>query len=776
MKKIQKQQALTRLTRVCKTNPENIKYLQKALTKYLKTSAFIAVEVAQESGDPIGKVLSICLDELDQLDDLTLLFAVYEKLPTNSIALREVHWVVAKKMIALAQQTPNDWLLLAETTARYAEALADMGKHELALSFAEQSTCLYQRHMPLPDLNYLKTYVVFARCLMKVGDVQQAIFVQTEIVSLYPQLALPITNENNAYYIDLLTMLSAYHRRLEHHQEAIKWGLEALTIAKKSFPTESLTRSLTELPIKSRYRHVYYRTIKNLAVCYAAIDDLVQAKKLLQQTVKGVTDLKDELEDRYGLEFIDTLEVLASVESRLGQTKKALLYSNQAIIELNELYQSRPYAFLADYSSLLVNMGLVDVANGALQTAKQKMDDVIRLLESLCQQFPLRFCSNLATVMNNRISVLLELHDYQQALDDAKRVLSLYRSFAAQQGSANKTVNSANIAIALNTLANVYMQNGMIIRAQKSIQQSIDIYCQLAANDDFYRADLAITLGTLAAIYEHCDEFSLAFKTANEALAYWHESNQSVRTMYAESYHKVAKVRLSCLIEYTQYTQALSYSNTILEHLQQHEQLGIYLFADTLSLRSYLFSLMGNKKKAITSAEEGIACLRLLPIDVIPAYKIDLADALGDLCFLLAEKDSMQALELIGEAVKLYESLPDTLSADMLANKAIILQNQGSMAQECKQYALSEVSLQKAIGYQQQIIDQHEDYFYDLVTMFQLLINTHIYSGKQANAIDTIQTLKSHLQRVQSTTEITELLQDLKGVERSLSANNCEYV
>lgn len=747
----QKKEALTRLTRFCKTNPENIKHLQKTLTKYLKTAALLAVDVAQESGDPIGKVLSDCLIELD---DPTLLFDVYEKLPTDSIALRDVNWVITKHMVELAQQTPDDWSLLAETTATYAEALADMGKRELALSFAQQSACLYQRHIPHPDLDYLKSWVVFARCLMHMGHIQQATLVQMEVVAEYKQLSLPSNDENTVYYVDMMSILSSYYQMLEQHQKALETGLQALTLAK--------TLSL----IKSQYRHAYHRTIRNLAGCYEAVDDLLEAKKLLKESVQMITDLKNESEDRYALEFIDSLEVLASVESRLGNKTQSLFYSKQAITYLKALYKSRPHAFLSDYTSLLVNMGLVDLANGDLPTAKKKMDNAIHLLEPLCQQFPLRFSANLAAVINNRIGVLLDLHEHEQAISDAKRVLALYRYMTAQQ---DKTTNTANIAMALNTLANAYMQSGVFIKAKKNMKASIALYHQLMRRDAIYRADLATTMGTLAAIYEHGGEISLALKTADKALAYWDESAESIRTANAESYHKVTKVRLACLIENVNYTQALSCSDAIVAHFQQHTHLGAQLCADALSLRSHLFSLLGDRNKAVAIAKEGIQYLRSLPIDEIPAYKADLADALGNLCFLLAEKDSKQALAVVSEAAILYESLPNEIfTPDMLSNKAVILQNQGSMAQECKQYTLSETSLQKAIFYQQQIMDLHEDYYYDLVTMLQLLINTQIYSNKHAKAIGTIRTLQSHLQRIRRTREITELLQDLDGVERSL--------
>jgi hypothetical protein len=68
-----------------------------------------------------------------------------------------------------------------------------------------------------------------------------------------------------------------------------------------------------------------------------------------------------------------------------------------------------------------------------------------------------------------------------------------------------------------------------------------------------------------------------------------------------------------------------------------------------------------------------------LPLDEIPAYKVDLADSLTNLGFLQATRHPRQALASVSEAVQLYGELPEPLTEQMRTNQALALLNQQNL-------------------------------------------------------------------------------------------------
>lgn len=360
-------EALTRLTRLCQTNPNNIGYLRKVLGAYLVPCAFPAVAVAQETGDPIGAILAECLAGSD---DHSLLLDIYEALPANTVSLREVHAVIAGRMAETAKaEHPNDWELLAETTGAYAAALADLGEREQALGYAQESACLYQRHATGLAANALQSLFSLAECYMNVGQMDDALLLQTEVVTGYRTLYDAAPARYITQYINVLLVISSYYKMQERLSEAIDCG------AKADYFIKQIANPAIE--------HIYlqHRIINNLAECYEQIDQLEIAADLLRENMMTARDLDNHAPDRYGLELTDMLETLATIESRLGNRQAA-----EAIQRLNNLYQYRPQAFASHYINLLTNMGLVDLAFENLDSAQHKMDEAVAILESLYQQ------------------------------------------------------------------------------------------------------------------------------------------------------------------------------------------------------------------------------------------------------------------------------------------------------------------------------------------------------------------------------------------------------
>lgn len=286
MNDIQIKEALTRMTRLSQRCPEHVRDLKKALSAHLEKGALPALMVAMETGDPIGQVLAECLEESV---DPELLIQIYERLPPESIALREVHLVIAGKMNARSRYIdPNDWRFIAETAAVYSAALSDLGEREQALESAQESACIYFRNLAYPDQQALRAYAVFAECLMQLGRKDDSLLVQSLIIETYRDQH-HLSQEQIAEFANSLLSMSSYCRMWEKLTDAINYAIQA---------DELITIVLTS-PIEMLY--LKHRIIRNLAECHELQDHLDQASELLTVNLHIIRDLATHALDRYTL-------------------------------------------------------------------------------------------------------------------------------------------------------------------------------------------------------------------------------------------------------------------------------------------------------------------------------------------------------------------------------------------------------------------------------------------------------------------------------------------
>jgi len=739
--------ALSVLTRISRDYPDSEKSLRTLILKDLSSYAFLSIEVAQEhdGGEPIGRILAGCLEEYG---DTELFLNLYEELPAYTVALRDVHLVLTKKMAEVAQSDiSGSWDLIAETTGAYATALTDNGNYEEALAFALKSACLYQRnHSEIKDIKY-RSHANLAECLMNLGEIDNAILVQAESVIGYKELAHLNPDRYIAHYANSLLVLSTHQMLKENFNEAI----DLCSLAKDQ---------ITQIKIISvENSFILHRINSNLAVCYEHIHELDLAAQLLYGTIDIIRDLANHSSDRYLPELIEALKVQASIESSLGNKGQALLATNEAINQMQGLYKLRPQAFASDYAGLLSNLSLVDLTFNNQKEAILKIQRAIDILMPLYEQFPKRFSPNLAALYNNSVELHLAQCNYQKALTDAHQSLCIYRQLKQKH----------NIAMSLNTLANVRMQLGDFPRAYRSIQTSIRIYRDLSIVDKLMLLDLAIVLGTSATIFDHVEEYQLAISDANEALNLWSVELLDIKNSHLQQYLQVARVRLSCLYSLEEYEEGIEWAEHLLSIVNSHEQLDVRLQAGILNLYSLILAEQGNYEKAVLISMQEVTCLESLPTDEFLSYKVELADALVNLCVMQVQADDDGAYNSIQKAVNNYKSIPLPLVPAVLNNKATALFNQASMAHVNGMDDFAIQSLEEALIDQRHLIEIDKKiaiYPTDLLSSLQLLTNI-LYKKNDLRFEVVADELNFWLEQIPSDAEVIELQQQLKVLQKN---------
>jgi len=136
----QAKRALAVLSQVTRNHPSTEHTLRRALSEHLAARWEIVVEVAQETGDPLGRLVA---DVLEQAPDPELASEIERSLPERTVALRELAVVATRQ--ALQQGRQEALAAIEEATAlcrRLAERRPDTFLPDLAMSLNNQSAQL----------------------------------------------------------------------------------------------------------------------------------------------------------------------------------------------------------------------------------------------------------------------------------------------------------------------------------------------------------------------------------------------------------------------------------------------------------------------------------------------------------------------------------------------------------------------------------------------------------------------------------------------------------
>ena len=182
--------ALTVLTRLAQREPESERWLLSTLTANLPSLAEAAMDVALESGEPMGRTLVSALQEHPSPETAERL---YERLPLNTVALLELALEVTSQLLAAqpapAQETAEfgEWVKLL---VDHAVRLVDLGRAQQGLEVAEQVLDLSRIHpgsvTPEP---LARAHAIASECHVVLGDLEAATAEQEAALRIHRELA-----------------------------------------------------------------------------------------------------------------------------------------------------------------------------------------------------------------------------------------------------------------------------------------------------------------------------------------------------------------------------------------------------------------------------------------------------------------------------------------------------------------------------------------------------------------------------------------------------------
>ena len=313
------------------------------------------------------------------------------------------------------------------------------------------------------------------------------------------------------------------------------------------------------------------------------------------------------------LALVESLNVLSSARSRLGNLSGALEASRRAVLEAYKLAEENPTAYdfvLAGSISNLANR-LSETGDrvGALKAAQE----AVEIRRRLAKIDPTAYEPSLAASMNNLAKFLSEIGDRKGALKASFEAVGTYKRLVM----ANLAASEPDLAMSINNLSGFLSDDGDRAGALNAAREAVSIYKRLAKTAPAaYEPDLAVSINTLANRLSENKDHRGALKVAQKALGI-HKHLVKINPAANEP----------CL-------------------------------AGCMSNLANFLSENGDRSAALKATHEAVDIRRRLAKTNPAAYDPELAGSINNLAkFLIDTGDRPGALKAAQEAVALYEKV-----------------------------------------------------------------------------------------------------------------------
>ena len=509
----QARRVLTVLARACAHGADAPGLLASALRSDLPALGIPAVEVAVQTGGPLGRVLPAVLG--DAAASIETLIAIQQAMPHPTVILAAADAVVTKR---ITQALPED--TAPAERARWADMfsvrLAQVGQLEQALAAAQEAVEIY-RNLSVSDPGRYRPDLAGAVANLGVrfhllGQPAEAAAVAEEAVAIRKELA-----EADPWYLpDLAISLSnlgadlaelgrtspnglaaveeavGIHRQLaqaepDRYMPELAGSLVNLAALLTKAGRAAEARPLAEeafgisVVLASTYPD---RFLPDLAISLtdiaALLADLGQTAEALPAGVHAVSAYRQLAEinpDRYQVELAGSLTNLATILSEEGRPATALARAGEAVDILRSLTTRSASASRVQLASALCNLGVCLAGLGRHADARALTEEAVTIYRDLTGTSPGRYCPELATCLANLGIRLANLGHHSEARAATKEAVTLYRQLAADTPEKYKP----DLASALSDLGMRFIATGAPLAALPVSQEAVRIYTELAA-------------------------------------------------------------------------------------------------------------------------------------------------------------------------------------------------------------------------------------------------------------------------------------------------------
>lgn len=416
--------ALTVLNRLARHSPSNIIWLHRGLQQHLALCASVAVTVAIESGDPIGKVLAEVLEKAPSSETWDLVEPLRSKMPLDTTALRECALILVQ--LRIKRLNPKGKLVGSKQKAKLADVYLDLGIRYAALGEDREALNAYRKARDLfQDLgkstpehlaNVATCLTNESNRLKALGSFKDALERQQEGVKILRKLD---ASYPGSYQVALARSLMALSTKLG----ALGRAEEAYRAADESL---SIYRSLEETDPEWFSREVA-QALVNFAAGLSDLGRYDEALLRAQESYALTLESAEVNPDAFEPFLADTLIVLTMHLRALGRYKEARETGERAVALARKFASSRPTAFRPLLGRALGILASVITMSGQPQEALGLAFESLGIQTERAGKEPAAALDDLANEHSAVAWVLSELERYQEALPHAEEGLAIFR-------------------------------------------------------------------------------------------------------------------------------------------------------------------------------------------------------------------------------------------------------------------------------------------------------------------------------------------------------------
>jgi hypothetical protein len=552
----QARRVLTILARACAHGSDAPGLLATALRSDLAELGVPAVDVAVQTGGPLGRVLATVLGETAA--PLETLITIQQAIPNPTVTLAAADAVVTERITrSLPDDTPS-----AER-ARWADALsvrlAQIGKPDQALGPAQEAVAIYRQLAAADPARYrpdlAATVANLAVRLHRLGRLADASAAAGEAVTLrrelahanpgryLPELAISLSNLSTdlaeqgkpGEALAAVQEAAGIHRKLAQADPGHFLPDLAASLVNLAAMFARLGRSAEARACAQESAAIYWKvagaspdrflpdlaiSLTNLGALLADLGYAADALPASQHAVALYRQLAEISPDRYRPELASSLTNLGTLLSELNHPEEALARTEEAVAILHGLAVRSPGTPRADLASALTNLGICLAGLGRHADALAPTEEAIAIYRELAKTCPDRYQPELATCLANLGIRLADLGHHREARTATRDSVAIYRQLAAKQPERYR----ADLAGALSDLGLRFLTMGTPSAALSVSQEAVGIYRELADTDRVrYLPRLATSLTYTGAILAQDRRITAALAADEEAVGIYRE-------------------------------------------------------------------------------------------------------------------------------------------------------------------------------------------------------------------------------------------------------------
>ena len=502
---LQVKNGLTILNRIADRFSEAEEWIAQALSSNLDQLAEVAMNIAIETGDPMGRILAATLTSHP---NPKLALRIEAMIPHETTALRELALVVSYQALTHLFNSRSSPAIFPRLLANLSLRLDQLGHTEAALSAIEQAVSGYRQLVEEQKEAYLPALALslnnLGHSLSKLGQREKALAAIEEANSIFRQLS---QGQPESFTADLamgLNSLGVVLSELNRSEE----GLAAIRESVR------LRRQLAEKKPQT-FLPDLAGSLNNMGNRLSELGERERALAAAEEAVSIYRQLAERDPDAFLPDLALGLHNLGVSLSEGGRSEEAFAAAEEAVHIRRRLVEKRPRAFLADLATSLTSV------SNRLRELGRREDALVMIVEAssvfrqLAQDLPETFLPHLARSLNNLGGMLAENKRWEEARGSAEEAISINQKLVQERPE----IFISHLAASLTTLGISLRGLGRHEQALSKLEEAINLYRQLAEKrPEVYEPSLAIGLNGIAVLLSELGRREEAMAAVEEAV------------------------------------------------------------------------------------------------------------------------------------------------------------------------------------------------------------------------------------------------------------------